>query len=119
MTTQEVANRFNELAQQGNWADIQSELYAENCVSIEPDFAPAPRVEGMDAIRSKAEQWQNMIEETHGGYSDEPIVNGNHFCCRMGMDVTMKGQGRVQMDELAMYEVQNGKIVKEQFFYGQ
>jgi limonene-1,2-epoxide hydrolase len=35
----------------------------------------------------------------------------------MGMDVTMKGPGRVQMDEIAVYEVKDGKIVKEQFFY--
>jgi hypothetical protein len=35
----------------------------------------------------------------------------------MGMDVTMKGQGRSKMDEIAVYEVKDGKIVKEQFFY--
>ena len=35
----------------------------------------------------------------------------------MGMDVTMKGAGRVKMDEIALYEVKDGKIVKEQFFY--
>jgi hypothetical protein len=33
------------------------------------------------------------------------------------MDVTMKGQGRMNMDEIAVYEVKDGKIVKEQFFY--
>lgn len=32
------------------------------------------------------------------------------------MDVTMKGAGRVKMDEI-VYEVKNGKIVKEQFFF--
>jgi hypothetical protein len=35
----------------------------------------------------------------------------------MGMDVTMKGMGRMKMDEVAVYEVKNGKIVKEQFFF--
>lgn len=35
----------------------------------------------------------------------------------MGMDVTLKGMGRRQMDEIAVYEVKDGKIVKEQFFY--
>ena len=35
----------------------------------------------------------------------------------MGMDVTMKGMGRQKMDELAVYEVKDGKIVKEQFFF--
>jgi hypothetical protein len=29
----------------------------------------------------------------------------------------MKGMGRVKMDEIAVYEVKDGKIVKEQFFF--
>jgi hypothetical protein len=35
----------------------------------------------------------------------------------MGMDETFKGMGRNKMDEIAVYEVRDGKIVKEQFFY--
>ena len=58
-----------------------------------------------------------MTEEVHGGYSNKPQVAGTHFSVVMGMDVTMKGQGRMKMDEIAVYEVKNGKIVKEQFFY--
>jgi hypothetical protein len=33
------------------------------------------------------------------------------------MDVSLKDQGRVKMDEIALYEVQDGKIVSEQFFF--
>jgi hypothetical protein len=29
----------------------------------------------------------------------------------------MKGVGRVPMEELAVYEVKDGKIIQEQFFY--
>jgi hypothetical protein len=35
----------------------------------------------------------------------------------MGIDATYKGMGRQKMDEIALYEVKDGKIVKEQFFY--
>jgi limonene-1,2-epoxide hydrolase len=35
----------------------------------------------------------------------------------MGMDVTIKGQGRMKMDEVAVYEVKDGKIVLEHFFF--
>ncbi len=52
-----------------------------------------------------------------GGYCSEPVVGGNHFSVAMGMDVTMKGGERMQMDEIAVYEVKDGKIVKEQFFF--
>lgn len=118
MTTQDVANRFNELAQTGQWDQIQNELFADNAVSIEPAHSQGLQtVEGMEAIRKKGKQFGEMVEEMHGGYSNEPIVAGNHFSLAMGMDVTMKGMGRMKMDEIAVYEVKDGKIVKEQFFY--
>ncbi len=33
----------------------------------------------------------------------------------MQLDVTMKGHGRMNLDELCLYEVKEGKIVSEQF----
>jgi ketosteroid isomerase-like protein len=118
MTTMEVANRFNELAQTGQWDQIQNELFADNAVSVEPANSPGLQtVEGIEAIRQKAKQFTEMVEEMHGGYSNKPQVAGNHFAVAMGMDVTMKGQGRMKMDEIAVYEVKDGKITKEQFFY--
>jgi ketosteroid isomerase-like protein len=118
MTTKEVANRFYELSQQGDWAKIQEELYADNAVSIEPQHSPGLKtVEGKEAIKKKGEEFQEMTEAVHGGYSSEPLVAGNFFSVGMGMDVTMKGMGRMNMDEIAVYEVKDGKIVKEQFFY--
>jgi hypothetical protein len=120
MTTQDVANRFNELAQTGQWNQIQDELYADNCVSIEPPKAAAMgmgNAEGKDAIKKKGQAFDAMVEQVHGGYSKEPQIAGNHFAIAMGMDCTMKGAGRVKMDEVAVYEVKDGKIVKEQFFF--
>jgi len=118
MTTKEVANRFNQLAQTGQWQEIQDELFADNAVSIEPENSPGLKnAQGREALRQKGKQFGEMVEEMHGGYSNEPQVAGNHFAVAMGMDVTMKGQGRTKMDEIAVYEVKDGKIVKEQFFY--
>jgi ketosteroid isomerase-like protein len=118
MTTTNVANRFNELAQTGQWDQIQAELFADNAVSIEPENSPGLKtVQGIEAIKQKGKQFGEMVEEMHGGYSNAPQVAGNHFAVVMGMDVTMKGQGRMKMDEIAVYEVKDGKIVKEQFFY--
>lgn len=118
MTTQDVANRFNELAQTGQWNQILDELYADNATSIEPEHSQGLRtVTGLAAIREKGKQFGEMVEEMHGGYSNEPQVGGNFFSMAMGMDVTMKGMGRMKMDEIALYEVRDGKIVREQFFY--
>jgi hypothetical protein len=118
LTTQQVASRFHELAQSGAWDKIQEELYADNAVSIEPAHAQGLQsVEGKEAIKKKGEEFGQSIEEVHSGFSNEPIVAGNFFAVAMGMDVTLKGMGRMKMDEIAVYEVKDGKIVKEQFFF--
>ena len=117
MTTQEVADRFFELAEQGNFDKIQEELFDENVRSVEPSHSQWQNVQGLDKVREKGKQWQDMVEEMHGGYTNKPQVAGNFFVCIMGMDVTMKGQPRIKMDEVALYEVRDGKIVLEQFFF--
>lgn len=118
MTTQEVADRFNELAQTGQFDKIQDELYADDAESIEPAHAPGLKsVKGIAAIKQKGKEFNEMVEEMHGGFSTAPVVGGNFFSLGMGMDCTMKGQGRINMQEIAVYEVKDGKIVKEQFFF--
>ena len=117
MTTQEVANRFYELAQQGQFDVILNELYSSDAKSIEPAGSFMKNVDGIDAIIAKGKEWNESIEEMHGGYTNAPIVAGNFFACAMGMDVTIKGQPRMSMDEIALYEVKDGKIVCEQFFF--
>lgn len=117
LTTAQVADQFYKLAQQGKFDEIQDELYDENAKSIEPAHSGWQSVEGLDNIKAKAVQWQETIEEVHGGYTNAPQVAGNFFSCVMGMDVTLKGQPRMKLDEIAVYEVRDGKIVLEQFFF--
>ena len=116
-TTQEVADRFYELAQQGKFDEIQDELYDENVRSVEPAHSNWQNVQGLDKIKEKGKQWQEKTEEMHGGYTGKPQVAGTFFSCVMGMDVTLKGQGRMKIDEIAVYEVKDGKIVLEHFFF--
>jgi len=118
MTTQEVADRMYELLKESKWEQVQQELFSDDAESIEPAGSPGLQtVKGKDAIKKKGQDFSNMIEEVHGGYTGQPIVAGNHIAVAMGFDATMKGMGRQKMDEIAVYEVRDGKIVKEQFFY--
>lgn len=118
MTTQDVANRLCELFKENKWTEAQEELYSEDAISIEPVHAQGLQsVKGLDNIKKKGEQFNEMIEEMHGGYASAAVVAGNHIAIAMGMDATFKGMGRQKMDEIAIYEVKDGKIVKEQFFF--
>ena len=118
MTTQEVANRMNELFKQFKWNQVQEELFSADAVSIEPPGSPGLQTAvGLNAIKKKGEDFNNMVEEFHGGSVSEPLVGGNHISFAMSIDATYKGMGRQKMEEIAVYEVKDGKIVKEQFFY--
>ena len=118
MTTQEVASRFNELAQQEKWFEIQEELFAEDVRSADPANSPyMGYAEGKAAVRKKGEDFVKKIEAFHGASTSEPVVAGNHFAVGREMDVTVQGFGRIQLNEVMLYEVKDGKIVLEQFFY--
>lgn len=117
MTTPQIAARLVELCRQGQFEQAQTELFADDAVSIEPDGAPVKVAEGLDAIHEKRREFMSGIETVHSIVVSEPIVVGSFFTVSMELDTTMKGRGRVRMEELCVYEVHDGKIASEQFFY--
>ena len=119
MTTEQVAKRYYELIQQNEYEQIQKELYSPNIVSIEPenDTNLPLVVNGMEEYGRKEGIFYSNVEEMHGGYMSEPVVSTFFFSMMMGMDVTMKVKKRKKKDQIAVFEVRDGKIVREQFFY--
>jgi len=117
MSTQEVANRLVEMCREGKNMEALSELYAENCVSREMPGMPNQVTEGLPAITKKSEEWLANVVEMHSAEVGDPVVVGNHFTCTMNFDCTFKDRGRTQMEEICIYEVAEGKIANEQFFY--
>ena len=117
-TVQQVAGRFNELAQQEKWFEIQDELFAENVRSVEPSHATyLPNVEGKAAVRRKGEEFLKRVKDAHRLFTTQPVVAGNHFVVGRETDLTVEGLGRIQLSEIMLYEVKDGRIVLEQFFY--
>lgn len=118
MTTQEIANRLVELCRKGDFGTAQAELFANDAVSIEafetPDFEKETK--GLQAIKEKLEKWMSMVQEMHGANFSDPVIAGNSFAVAMNMDVTMKEGGRMNMDELCVYQVKDDKIISEQFY---
>lgn len=118
MTTQQVADRLVSLCREGNFEGAVRELYHKDIVSTEPAGAQGPeRLQGFDNVIQKTIEWGKSVEEVHSSKVSGPIVAGNHFAVSMEVEVTMKGAGRIRMDEVAVYEVANGKITRDQFFY--
>jgi ketosteroid isomerase-like protein len=116
MNTQEIANRLVELCRQGQNVQAIDELYHEDVVSVEADGEPL-EVKGKSAVRGKTEWWGQTFDVLSGSVSD-PLVAANHFSVMMATNTRHKQTGEEsQMEEICIYEVNDGKIVKEQFFY--
>ena len=117
MSTKEVADKLVEYCRTGQYELAQDELYADNCVSIEPKGAPVEVTEGLAAIKEKGRQFNEMVEKFNSSEVSDPIVADSFFSMVMKLDADFKGMGRVQMEEVCLYEVRDGKIVKEEFFF--
>ncbi len=117
MQTQEIANRLAELCRTGEFRKAQQELFAEDAISIEQYATPAfeKETKGLKAIFEKGDKFDSMVQELHSLSASEPLVTGNSIAFVLGMDITMKEQGRMNMQELCVYDVKDGKIISEQF----
>ena len=117
MNTKEIANRLVALCREGEWEKAQKELFAKDAVSIEPYATPdfQKETKGLDAILEKGKKFASMVEQYHDMKVSEPLLTGNSFAVTMAMDLTMKGKGRMDMQELCVYQVKDGKIVSESF----
>ena len=118
MSTEQIAKRLVELCRKGEYEQAQKELYAEDAVSIEMEGSQGlGNAKGLTAIFEKGRQFQGMLEAVHGGSVSEPVIAGDWFSVAATLDATMKGRGRVNMQEICVYGVREGKIFREQFFY--
>ena len=118
MTVKEIANRLTDLCRQGQYETAQRELYSKDAESFEPAGSPGLQTaKGLDAIIEKGHQFMSSVEAVHSSTVSDPIIAGNTFAVAAILDLTLKGIGRVPMEELAVYEVKDGKVIKEQFFY--
>jgi hypothetical protein len=118
MSTKEIAKRLKNLCEKGEFETAQKELFAKDAISIEPMASESfeKEIHGLDAIIAKGKKWQDMVSENHALEISEPVIAGNSFALTMRMDVTIKEQGRMDMTELCVYHVKDGKIISEQFF---
>jgi hypothetical protein len=119
MTTQEVADTLVKLCSQGKFDEATRSLYSNDIVSVEAAAPPGQSREskGLDAVLKKGEWWA-ANHDVHSVKVDGPLVAGGHFSVAFKIEVTFKPESkRFTLEEIAVYKVENSKIVYEQFFY--
>lgn len=117
MSIKDIADAFTNMLKAGQHDEAAQQFNAEDIVSIEAMDGPMARIQGTEAVKAKGEWWY-ANHEIHSAESHGPFINGDRFAVRFVMDVTVKESGeRMQMEEVGLYTVRDGKIAEERFFY--
>jgi hypothetical protein len=117
MNTEEVAKKVVELVRKQAWHEAIDTLYDKNIVSVEAYGmgGESPEKRGIEAVRSKTDWWVNNME-IHNFKASDPFVAHDRFVVQYDVDCTEKeSKKRMQMSEVGVYTVNNGKIVREEF----
>jgi ketosteroid isomerase-like protein len=119
MTTMDIARKLADFCRQGKNTDSLDTLYADDAVSVEAGGPPGMErvARGLAAIKAKSDWWV-ANHEVHSAIVAGPWPLDDRFIVGFKYDVTNKPSGhRMTMEEMALYTVREGKIVREEFFY--
>jgi len=117
MNTEQVAQKVVELVRKQAWHEALDTLYDKDIVSVEArtQDGSSPETRGKEGVRGKIDWWVNKMQ-VHSFKASEPFVAHDRFVVQFDVDVTDKGsKKRMQMSEVGVYTVKNGKIVREEF----
>ena len=118
MTTQEIENQLVKLLRQGKFEEIYDKLFdTEKVKHIEPQSPHFPELIGVKAIKEKDAIMGGSIESVQSLTVGDPITSANHIAVAYQIAFTLKDGNTGALDEIIIYQVENGKIMLEQFFY--
>ncbi len=121
ISTREIADKLVGYCRSNDTQTGLNELYDPNAVSVEAMPMPgqeSAETNGVEGIRGKHVWWETTFE-VHSANVDGPYMHGDdRFGVIFEIDATNRETNeRNAMNELAIYHVAGGKIVREEFFY--
>lgn len=122
MDTKEVGKKLVEYCRNGLNLEAISSLYSKDIVSVEAvsDGTIPQEVRGIDAVVDKNKRWYDN-NEIHHATAEGPFPHKDRFAVIFHYETTpksgpLKGK-RLEFEEVALFYVKDGKIVREEFFY--
>ena len=107
-----LARKFIQATQRPDTFVI-AEIYTPDCVSIE---AVGNVDRGHAGIEAKQKRWEAM--QTGGKWTPRNVFTGtNVICIEWDAEVTLRDGRVVKMPEVAVHEIEGGKIARERFYY--
>ena len=115
-----IGDELVSLCREGKNLEAIDRLYADNVVSVESVAGGGMDREmtGKQAVAGKGQWWIDN-HEVHAAEVKGPFPHGEEkFAVMFNFDVTFKPESRrMKLEEVGVYEVAGGKVVREEFFY--
>ena len=115
-TIHELASRLASLCNDHKFVDAYTELFADDAVSIDPIYKNEP-LKGLDALIEREKSFLSTATIQSVRVSGA-IYAGSYFSVIIAMDFTAADGSHKVIEELAVYKVEKGKIISQQFFIG-
>ena len=119
MTTQEVANNLVSKLREGDFFGAYDLFETDKVRHLEPK-SPVEAfrdITGVEAIKQKDIAMGQGIAEASLPQVGEPIVKPNAIALPYRMELKLKDGNALVLDEIIVYELENGKIISEHFYY--
>ena len=114
MSNQVRIHELLEYVQQGRIMDAMREFYAEDVVMEEPMYGTTP---GLQANLEREQKFVDSVKEFRGFEAKNVSVGENCASYENVMDwVDVSGQ-EIHVEQVAVQEWKDGKIVRERFYY--
>lgn len=109
-----ITSIYNDIAQ-GQALDAFEKYYAEDVVMVLED---GTEVEGKDTNRERENEFFDSVEEFHGIEVTSITSNEDEASTAVEsvMDVTFKGDNRMKIEQVAVQDWEDDKIVRERFY---
>ena len=117
-TTQTIADQLVGYLRAGDFNAVYDNLFHPTKVRhIEPQSPYFAEVTGVEAIKAKDATMMENIAEFKSMRVGDPAVAKDYFTIPYYAAFTLKDGTEVELDEIILYQVEDGKITLEQFFY--
>ncbi len=119
MTLLEQATDLQRQAEGPGVFDAVDTYYADNIVLVE---ATGETIHGKETQKGRIQEWIDSVEEVHNGElkaiaAHETAPGTGVVFVETATDITFKGAGRMQIEEVAVQQWKDGQVVHERFYY--
>lgn len=114
MDTSTLDKQLNDMILAGQALDAFEKFYSDDCVMIE---GSGQRFEGKDVNRKREQDFFASVEEVHAFEIVGSTASEDRSYSEWVMDVTLKGMGRIKMEQVSARVWRDGQVAQERFYY--